>query len=206
MASGAPPIPGTAAYFRFDFWTDYATGGLKSGGSYGHTCYVAKELHALTRGLVCFLPSPYSLLDEFGVHQVVIDPPYPYCTDESMLEASGYYIRTMAPVLRAMRPHYIYERHCIGNFAGAALSQQLGIPYMLEYNGSEISMNHSFGRGAHRFEDVFLLAEEVAFRQATVITVVSQVIKDTLVARGVEPAKILVNPNGADPDAYFPPA
>ena len=51
-----------------------------------------------------------------------------------------------------------------------------------------------------------MLAEEVAFRQATVITVVSQVIKDSLVARGVEPQKILVNPNGADPDSYAPPA
>lgn len=198
------PIPGSAAYFRFDFWTDIGTGGLKSGGSYGHTCYVAKELHALTDNLICFLPSRYSLLDEFGVHQVVIDPPHPYCNDESMLEASWYYIKTLTPVLRAMRPAYIYERHCIGNFAGAALSQQLGIPYMLEYNGSEISMNRSFGREVYRFEDVFLLAEEAAFRQATVITVVSQAIKDSLVARSVDPAKILVNPNGADPEAYQP--
>jgi len=36
------------------------------------------------------------------------------------------------------------------------------------------------------------------------ITVVSQVLKDSLVARGVEATKILVNPNGADPDVYAP--
>ena len=31
-----------------------------------------------------------------------------------------------------------------------------------------------------------------------------EVVKDSLVARGVDAAKILVNPNGADPDAYAP--
>ena len=36
------------------------------------------------------------------------------------------------------------------------------------------------------------------------ISVVSAEIRNTLVARGVDPAKILVNPNGADLDAYAP--
>src|SRR5262249_4611506 len=48
--------------------------------------------------------------------------------------------------------------------------------------------------------------EDAVFRQATMVTVVSQIIKDSLVARGVEAAKILVNPNGADPVTYAPPA
>ena len=43
-------------------------------------------------------------------------------------------------------------------------------------------------------------AEEVAFRQATAISVISEPVKSDLVSRGVDARKILVNPNGADLD------
>ena len=46
--------------------------------------------------------------------------------------------------------------------------------------------------------DVYLKAEEVAFRQATLISVVSEHVRNDLVSRGVDARKILVNPNGAD--------
>jgi ubiquinone/menaquinone biosynthesis C-methylase UbiE len=55
-----------------------------------------------------------------------------------------------------------------------------------------------------RYEELFLRAEEVAFRQATMITVVSKVVKESLIKAGIDPAKILVNPNGADPEQYAP--
>src|SRR5205823_6975209 len=50
----------------------------------------------------------------------------------------------------------------------------------------------------------FTMAEDAAFRQATMITVVSAVVKESLVRRRVSPDKILVNPNGADPTVYAP--
>ena len=37
-------------YLRTDFWAP-----ITSGGSYGHTCYVAKELAAITGRFVCLL-------------------------------------------------------------------------------------------------------------------------------------------------------
>jgi ubiquinone/menaquinone biosynthesis C-methylase UbiE len=42
------------------------------------------------------------------------------------------------------------------------------------------------------------------FQQAAVISVVSDVVKDDVVARGIDPAKVLVNPNAVDIDAYAP--
>ena len=41
-------------YLRTDFWAR-----ITSGGSYGHTCYVAKELATLTDRFVCLLPQRY---------------------------------------------------------------------------------------------------------------------------------------------------
>jgi glycosyltransferase involved in cell wall biosynthesis/ubiquinone/menaquinone biosynthesis C-methylase UbiE len=200
VPDGSVRLPGTGVYLRTDFWAQ-----ISSGGSYGHTCYVAKELAACTERFVCFMPRRYDLLDEFHLHQVVLESPSEVCTEETLLQANWHYLPIIKPALQALRPRYIYERHCLGNFVGATMSQQLGIPYILEYNGSEISMNNSFGGVRFRHEDVFLKAEEAAFRQATFISVVSEVLKQSLVERHVDPAKILVNPNGADPDAYAPP-
>src|SRR2546425_216589 len=42
-------------YLRTDFWSR-----ITSGGSYGHTCYVAKELAAVTDRFVCLLAQRYT--------------------------------------------------------------------------------------------------------------------------------------------------
>jgi hypothetical protein len=79
-----------------------------------------------------------------------------------------------------LSPAYIYERICLGNYCGAQLSHELGIPYIVEYNGSEVSMFRSVRRQALRLrERSYIQAEQAAFRQATLISVVSQVIKDS---------------------------
>jgi hypothetical protein len=55
-------------YLRTDFWAP-----ITSGGSYGHTCYVARELSAVTDRFACLLAQRFALLDDLGVHQVVMD-------------------------------------------------------------------------------------------------------------------------------------
>ena len=106
----------------------------------------------------------------------------------------------------ALNPLYIYERLCLGNYVGARFSLELGIPYLVEYNGSEISMNRSFGGKGFAYEQFFLKAEQAAFAQASLISVVSEAVRDDLVRRGVDPSKILVNPNGVDVESYRPAA
>ena len=64
------------------------------------------------------------------------------------------------------------------------LSQSLSIPYIVEYNGSELSMRRSFENAGYIYEPEYLEAEALAFEQATLISVVSAEIRQTLVARG----------------------
>jgi glycosyltransferase involved in cell wall biosynthesis len=45
----------------------------------------------------------------------------------------------------------------------------------------------------------------LAFRQATCISVISDHVRDDVVSRGIDPVKVLVNPNGVDCDEYSPP-
>jgi len=199
VPGAAVAVPGTGAYLRTDFWAR-----IDSGGSYGHTCYVAKELAATSDGFVCFMAHRYSLLDEYGLTQVALPPPPGDATEDVIVNATAHYMVALRPAFEILRPAYIYERLCLGNYAGALLSRQLGIPYIVEYNGSEISMRRSFDGAGYQYEREYLLAEAVAFRQATMISVVSEEVRAGLLARGVDPQKILVNPNGADLNAYAP--
>jgi glycosyltransferase involved in cell wall biosynthesis/SAM-dependent methyltransferase len=192
-------IPGTGVYLRTDFWAK-----IQSGGSYGHTSYVVKELAAVTDDFVGFMAHPFALIESFGIKQVEIGEAGIGSSEDVIVEASRYYFPILKKHFEKIRPAYMYERAALGSYVGAVLSRELQIPYILEYNGSEISMLRSFDKKGYIYESVYLLAEELAFRQATFISVVSEEIRKTLLARGVPDAKILVNPNGADLDAYQP--
>jgi len=188
-------------YLRTDFWVQFV-----SGGSYGHTCYVAKELAAKAERFACLLPQRYALLDEMGVTQAVMDAPPNVTNEDGIVRASDHYYPIVKAACQLLRPTYIYERLCQGNWVAATLSRELQIPYIVEYNGSEISMQRSFNNSEPFYADVYVKGEEVAFRQAAAISVISEHVKTDLVSRGIDARKILVNPNGADTDRYAPPS
>jgi len=77
------------------------------------------------------------------------------------------------------------------------------VPFVLEYNGSEIWMSRNWGSPL-QYES---LSEKIEFANleiADLIVVVSQPMADELIGRGIDAAKILVNPNGVEPDRYSP--
>jgi glycosyltransferase involved in cell wall biosynthesis len=193
------PLRGTGVYVRTDYWAQ-----LVSGGSYGHTCYVAKELARVTEKFTCLMGSRYPMLEEMGITQEMITPPLVGSSELDLFTADRFYYDALRSRLEALRPAYIYERLCQGNFAVARLSRDLDIPYILEYNGSEVAMRRSFGSGDYEQEGLFLEAEELAFRQATVITSISEHVHNDVVARSGNSLKVLVNPNGVDCDEYAP--
>jgi glycosyltransferase involved in cell wall biosynthesis/ubiquinone/menaquinone biosynthesis C-methylase UbiE len=199
--STTAPLKGAGVYLRLDYWAP-----ITSGGSYVHTCFVAKELSRTTERLVALTANRYTLIDDLRITQVVPDRPGTASGELDLLRATAHYEARLRPVLEVLQPAFIYERLCLGNYAGARLSQALGIPYIVEYNGSELSMRRSFQGDRFTFEKEFERIEEAAFRQATVISVVSHIVRDDLVARGIDPAKIVVNPNGVDPESYAPAA
>lgn len=199
--SAGARLPGVGVYLRTDFWAR-----IMSGGSYGHTCYVAKELAASTERFVAFMASRYTMLDDMGVRQVPLSPPGERGDEYTILSGSTHYHRHLVNRLHRTQPRYIYERICLGNYAGARLSQELRIPYIVEYNGSEISMLRSFSGCGYNHEDVYLAAEAAAFRQATVVSVISEAVAEDVMKRDIDASKILVNPNGVDVEAYTPPS
>jgi glycosyltransferase involved in cell wall biosynthesis/SAM-dependent methyltransferase len=200
VPSAAAPLPGVGLYLRTDYWAP-----LTSGGSYGHTCYVALSLARTVEHLVCLTPSHYPLLGELGLDEAVMPAPGVYTGERDLLLANRHYYSVLRSACDILKPAFIYERLCLGNYCGARVSQEFGIPYIVEYNGSEIEMSRTFEKHRFQYEDLFLKAEEAAFCQATIISVVSEALKEDLVSRGFSASKILVNPNGVDPEEYAPP-
>ena len=103
--SGDHRIQGTGVYLRTDYWVH-----LTSGGSYGHTCYVARELAAVTEDFTCLMASPFAMLDEFGLRQVVMPPATDSAAEMPLLAATWHYYPILKVAFGMQRPAYIYER------------------------------------------------------------------------------------------------
>lgn len=201
-----PPSParrleGVGVYLRLDFWAP-----LTSGGSYGHTVYQAEALSRTTRDFVAIVSNPFKTLDDLGVRQVVLQPQRREGNETNIVDANRFYAERLRPMLQALKPVFVFERAVLGNYVGAKLCKELGIPYIVEYNGSEISMMRSFSGKGYEFEDFYLAAEDFTFNQATLASVVSEHVGADVARRGVPDERILLNPNAVHLGAYAPAA
>jgi glycosyltransferase involved in cell wall biosynthesis len=73
----------------------------------------------------------------------------------------------------------------------------------LEYNGSEIWVGKNWGRRIKN-ETISSAIETLNLHGADLVVVVSNALKDEIRRRGIDPKKILVNPNGVNTETYSP--
>src|SRR6185369_4953183 len=100
---------------------------------------------------------------------------------------------------------FVYQRYSLNNYAGLRLAHRLGVPFVLEYNGSEIWMSRHWGRPL-KYEAIASRIELLNVKGADLVVVVSRAMRDELAARGVAADRVLVNPNAVDPERYAPDA
>jgi glycosyltransferase involved in cell wall biosynthesis len=97
---------------------------------------------------------------------------------------------------------FIYQRYSRFNWTGVALSLAAGRPLALEYNGSEVWISKRWDPvGQLWLLDKF---ERLNQRAADFIFVVSEVERCNLISAGVNASKVIVNPNGVDPEIFRP--
>lgn len=99
-----------------------------------------------------------------------------------------------AALRSAQSSDLIYQRHARFSVAGALLARLTGRPLFLEYNGSEEFVGQYWTPTTLRGQ--LVACERAAIAAATRIFVVSEVDRRNLLRRGVEPKRIIVNPNG----------
>jgi glycosyltransferase involved in cell wall biosynthesis len=112
------------------------------------------------------------------------------------------FARRVRRSLKTKPARCLYQRH--GRFvtSGALLSRSLHVPLILEYNGSEIWVAQNWD--PLHFQRWLRRCEEFALRTAARIVVVSEALRQELLNRGIDGNKIIVNPNGVDPNVFRP--
>ncbi len=111
--------------------------------------------------------------------------------------------RRLAAAARAFKPDLIYERYNLYYLAGHWLARQTALPYYLEVNSPLAQERTLFGtlklqRLAHGLE-------RRVWRSATRVLAVTQVLADMIAARGVDPKRLEVTPNGVVLDRFPAP-
>ena len=119
-----------------------------------------------------------------------------------MLTYSICFARAVRRMLGAVRPSMLYQRHGRFSVAGALLSTWMQVPLVLEYNGSELWMARYWD--PTRFRRWLELCEDISVACASRIVVVSEALRDQLLARGIPQHRILINPNAVDPEHFHP--
>jgi glycosyltransferase involved in cell wall biosynthesis len=178
--------------------------GLRSGGSVGHIAGVLNNLHVFTGQPVFYTTD---IIPTVGP-DIETERFLPSKRFWDLKEVPGLYFNWVLETeakkrLYRRRVAFIYQRYCINNYSGAKWAKELKIPFVLEYNGSEIWVSRNWGRSL-RYEALSEKIERLNLLSADVIVVVSHALKDELSKRGINAEKILVNPNGVDPERYSP--
>jgi glycosyltransferase involved in cell wall biosynthesis len=96
---------------------------------------------------------------------------------------------------------FVYQRYQLGSYAGLELARRLGVPLVLEFNGSELWVERHWRSGRPRMARLLQHLEDRHLRSASLVTVVSEPLREHAIARGADPERVLVNPNGVDVDA-----
>ena len=187
------------AYLR----TDMAFG-VRSGGSVGHIAGVLNHLGSFT-GPPFFLTTDAIPTVRKDIETQIIQPKESYWDFRelpSLAFNEVFYLLALAS-LGEETLSFIYQRYSLNDYSGLRLAREKKLPFVLEYNGSEIWVSRHWGKPL-KYEALSKKIEKVNLQAADLVVVVSRPLKDELTARGIDPEKILVNPNGVDTDKYSP--
>lgn len=199
----APVVPlvpsqgNNVLYLNSNLWF-----GVKAGGSVGHIAGVANEMQR--RGL---LLTYAAVSDSPQIDKAIARHVLRAASSHGIPPELNHYrfgqqvFRQLRTVVLALKPAFIYQRMSICNYTGAQLSRDLGVPLVLEYNGSEVWTAKHWGRPM-TFEKVAEDAEQVSLRHAQLIVTVSQALEDQLTRAGVPRDKVVVYPNCVDADVF----
>lgn len=180
--------------------------GVKSGGSVTHTAGV---INALSGSIELDVYSNDTLPDVQHKVQIIT----PILKGIPVLNELLYNFKVLNRFRKLKSGDYdfIYQRYSGESFNGARLSQRSGIPFVLEFNSSEVWKLQNWSKttnplknGLKKFIQLPITRkiETYNLKRASLIVVVSEVLRDNLIEEGISASKILVNPNGVNPERF----
>lgn len=189
-----PPL-----YLRVDRAT-----GFVAGGPMGHTVGVINNFNNFTAKpiLMTTIEIP-NLASEIQYHKINIEQRFRNFDNILLLESTDLIFTETLSRLGNISFSFVYQRYSTYNYSGALIALEFKIPLVLEFNSPAnwTSRNWAKGLGYERLAENI---ESLNIKLADVVVVVSKPLRDLLIRQGVNPDKILVNPNGVDPKLYSP--
>jgi len=177
---------------------------IRSGGSIGHIAGVLNHLDEFA-GKLIFLSTDVIPTVRNDLEKYIIIPRREFWDFKELpsIYFNEIFEQTAQKHLKEKKLSFIYQRYSVNNYSGLKLARFYGVPFVLEYNGSEIWIQRHWGKSL-KYEKLSERIELLNLRAADMIVVVSQPMKEELLMRGIGAEKILVNPNGVDPERYSP--
>jgi glycosyltransferase involved in cell wall biosynthesis len=188
-------------YLRTDF-----SFGLKAGGSVGHTIGVIIGLKILNISPLIISSIKIPTLSDsknIDVHELIPKMEFNDFPELPQIAFNNQIIKFVQNFNKTQNFSFIYQRYSIHNYSGFYLAHILKIPFILEYNGSEVWVSQNWGTPL-KYKILGTKIENLNLLGADVIVVVSKALSDELVERNIDKNKILVNPNGVNPELYSP--
>lgn len=189
--------------------TDISDEVLKAGGSVAHTIGVIKGFKELGWQVYCGAACMQPLIQELNLEQVISlkNPPALTCLRWKLNSflSTFFFFRQVKQSIDIKNCDALYQRYSILNATGVLLSWWYKKPLLLEFNGSEVWVADHWNSRKKWFNFRWLIkaVERINVRYATLIIVVSEPIQEMLIKHYAIPAaKILVNPNGVDPNLF----
>lgn len=174
------------------------------GGSVGHVSGVVNAL--ADRGCrLHFIAMRRHPLLRPSVKQAIVPPP-PVSPLLHELNLHRYHRRFAREALREaqmFQPSLLYQRYSLNDLSGALLRRRLRVPLILEFNGSEVWAQQHWGKRL-TFESVSRRIEEKDLRCADVVVVVSEQVRDQVLAAGVAAERVVFYPNCVDATIFDP--
>jgi glycosyltransferase involved in cell wall biosynthesis len=197
-----PPVLNLAAsplYLRTDL-----SFGVRAGGSVAHIAGVVNELGTFTGPVKVLTTDDIPTLKP-GIEVDHVPPCEAFWNFRELptFLLNDAFDTAADAAAGGSRPAFVYQRYSLNNYAGLRIARRYGVPFVLEYNGSEIWMARRWSRPL-KYESLSQRIEQLNLRSADLVVVVSRAMRDEVVRRGVDPAALLVNPNGVDADRYRP--
>lgn len=178
--------------------------GLRAGGAISHTAGVINGLASLGHAPIVVTPAPVPTVAPAMETHVV--PPEGDAHGIALLPQLAYSDQATAAALRALDgrvPGFVYQRSSLLNVSGMSLGRRLGVPLVLEFNGSDVWVARNWGTRLP-LEDLAQSVEHANLRGAHLVTVVSDALKDVAIQAGCDERRILVNPNAVDLERFHP--
>ena len=173
-------------FLRTDHWF-----GVKGGGSVSHLQGDITGFR-MNNVITNVISSDYLVGVPVDENFTILEPLYTQCGNVPEMPDLLYNLQLQQSTssLPKQKPSFIYQRYSLGNFFGVYLKYKYSVPFVCEYNGSFVWIAEKWNGRKLLHNSLMHSIEMLNLHHADVIVVVSEVLKEELVSRGIGEKRI----------------